>query len=141
MLAPLRELFRCPGKPGVSLDRMQEHALETRRLHQLLPEISDAVLAAWQYELYDLVNADARLFPLAGRRQARAYSREEINAALELLCVSQLRILRRVSDSRYPLPMPKETLARRLRALITVFEAPHDDVRAAGRVQNQIGDL
>jgi hypothetical protein len=31
-------------------------------------------------------------------------------------------------------------LARRLLSLITLFEAPDDDVRAASRVQSQIGD-
>jgi hypothetical protein len=106
---------------------MREHARETRRLQQLLPDILDAVVEAYQYELYDPVNADALLLPLASRRRGRAYSREEITAALELLCVPQLGILRRVSDGRYVLQMPKVTLARRLRALVAVLEARTDD--------------
>jgi hypothetical protein len=67
------------------------------------------------------------LLPLASRRRGRAYSREEITAALELLCVPQLGILRRVGDGRYVLQMPKETLTRRLRSLVTVLEARTDD--------------
>jgi hypothetical protein len=126
-LPMLRDLFRYPGKPDVPLSRMREHARETRRLQQLLPDILDAVVEAYQYELYDPVNADALLLPLASRRRGRAYSREEITAALELLCVPQLGILRRVSDGRYVLQMPKVTLARRLRALVAVLEARTDD--------------
>jgi hypothetical protein len=140
-LPALRDLFRYPGKPDVPLTRMREHARETRRLHQLLPDILDAVIEAYQYELYDPVNADALLLPLATRRRGRAYSREEITAALELLCVPQLGILRRVGDSRYVLQMPKETLTRRLRALVAVLVAPADDASAADRGQSLFGDL
>ena len=62
-------------------------------LQRLLPDIVDAVIEAYQYELYDGVNADPLLVPLASRRGGRAYSREEITAALELLCVPQGGIL------------------------------------------------
>jgi hypothetical protein len=140
-LPALRDLFRYPGKPDVPVTRMHEHARETRRLHQLLPDILDAVAEAYQYELYDPVNADALLLPLATRRCGRVYSREEFTAALELLCVPQLGILRRVGDSRYVLQLPKETLARQLRALVAVFEAPADAARVADRGQRLFGDL
>lgn len=140
-LPDLRDLFRYPGKPDVPLSRMREHARETRRLQQLLPDILDAVVEAYQYELYDPVNADALLLPLASRRRGRAYSREEVTAALELLCVPQLGILRRVGDGRYVLQMPKQTLTRRLRALVAVFESPPEDASAADRGQSLISDL
>lgn len=121
-LPALRDLFRYPGKPDLPLTRMREHANETGRLQRLLPDIIDALMEAHRYELYEPVNADALLLPLASRRRARAYSREEITSALDLLCVPQLGILRRVNEGRYTLQMPKETLARRLRALVTLFE-------------------
>ncbi len=121
-LPALRDLFRYPGKPDLPLTRMREHSGETGRLQRLLPDIIDALMEAYRYELYEPVNADALLLPLASRRRARAYSREEITSALDLLCVPQLGILRRVSEGRYTLQMPKETLARRLRALVTLFE-------------------
>lgn len=121
-LPALRDLFRYPGKPDLPLTRMREHAAETARLQRLLPDIVDAIAEAYQYELYDPVNADALLLPLASRRRGRAYSREEVTAALDLLCVPQLGILRRVGEGRYTVQMPKETLTRRLRALVAVFE-------------------
>ena len=99
------------------------------------------MVEAYQYELYDPVNADSLLLPLASRRRGRAYSREEITAALELLCVPQLGILRRVGDSRYVLQMPKETLTRRLRALVAVLVAPADDASAGDRGQSLIADF
>jgi hypothetical protein len=117
-LPALRDLFRYPGKHDLPLTRMREHAAETARLQRLLPDIVDAIAEAYQYELYDPVNADALLLPLASRRRGRAYSREEVTAALDLLCVPQLGILRRVGEGRYTVQMPKETLARRLRALV-----------------------
>jgi hypothetical protein len=126
-LPALRDLFRYPGKPDLPLTRMGEHARETARLQRLLPDIIDAIVEAYQYGLYEPVNTDALLMPLASRRRGRAYSREEINAALEQLCVPQLSILRRVSEGRYTLQMPKETLTRRLRALVAVFEARPED--------------
>lgn len=129
-LPALRDLFRYPGKPDLPLGRMREHMKETRRLHQLLPDILEAVEEAYQYELYDPVNADGLLLPLASRRRGRAYTRDEVVAALELLCVPQLGILRRVGDGRYVLQMPKQTLARRLRALVSVFETPDAEVGA-----------
>jgi hypothetical protein len=131
-LPALRDLFRYPGKPDVPLSRMREHARETQRLQRLLPDIVDAVIEAYQYELYDPVNADALLLPLASRRRGRAYSREEVTAALELLCVPQLGILRRVSDGRYVMQMPKATLTRRLRALVGVLEEQTDERDTAG---------
>lgn len=123
-LPALRDLFRYPGKPDVPLTRMREHANETGRLQRLLPDVVDAIEEAYRYELFDPVNVDSLLMPLASRRGRRAYSREEIAAALDLLCVPQLGILRRVAEGRYTLQMPKGTLARRLRALVAVFEAP-----------------
>ena len=140
-LPDLRDLFRYPGKPDVPLSRMREHARETRRLQQLLPDILDAVVEAYQYELYDPVNADALLLPLASRRRGRAYSREEVTAALELLCVPQIGILRRVGDDRYVLQMPKETLTRRLRALVAVFETQSGDASVADRGQSVVSEL
>ncbi len=116
-LPALRDLFRYPGKPDLPLTRMREHAAETRRLQQLLPDIVDAIEEAYRYELYDPVSADSLLLPLASRRRGRAYSREEVNAALDVLCVPQLGVLRRVAEGRYTLQMPKATLTRRLRAL------------------------
>jgi hypothetical protein len=104
------------------------------------PDILDAVVEAYQYELYGQVNADALHVPLAGRRRGRAYSREEITAALELLGVPQLGILRRVGDSRFVLQMPKETLTRRLRALVAVLVAPADGASAGDRGQSFFGE-
>jgi hypothetical protein len=120
---------------------MREDAREYRRRQQLLPDTLDAVVDAYHYELYAPVNADALRLPLASRRRGRAYSREEITAALELLYVPKLGILRRVGDSRYVLQMPTESLTRRLRALIAVFEAPADDASAGDRKQRLISDL
>jgi hypothetical protein len=122
-LPTLRDLFRYPGKPDVPLTRMREHAKESARLQQLLPDIIDAIEEAYRYGLYDPVNADALLLPLASRRGGRAYSREEVNGGLELLCVPQLGILRRVGEGRYTLQMPKATVAKRLRALVAVFDS------------------
>ena len=45
-LPALHDLFRYPGKPDVPLTRMRGHARDTRRLHQLLPDILDAVVEA-----------------------------------------------------------------------------------------------
>ena len=122
-LLTLRDLFRYPGKPDVPLTRMKQHANETARLQRLLPDIIDTITQAYEFGL-DPVNADSLLLPLASRRGGRAYSREEVNAALDLLCVPQLSILRRVGEGRYTLQMPKETLIKRLRALVAVLDAP-----------------
>ena len=83
----------------------------------------DAIAEAYQYEMFDPVNTDSLLLPLASRRRGRAYSREEVGTALDLLCVPQLGILRRVGEGRYTLQMPKQTATRRLQALVAVFEA------------------
>lgn len=61
-------------------------------------------------------------------------------AALELLCVPQLGILRRVSDGRYVLQMPKATLTRRLRALVAVVEELSDSTTPANRRQDIFGE-
>jgi len=138
-LAALRDLFRYPGKPDLPLSRMQEHHREAMRLQRLLPDIVDAIEEAYRYELYDPVNVDSLLMPLASRRGRRPYSREEITAALELLCVPQLGVLRRVSEGRYTLQMPKVTLTRRLRALVAVFDAPPGDLDVDERPESRIG--
>ena len=135
-LPALRDLFRYPGKPDLPLTRMREHAKEAARLQRLLPDIIDAIAEAYRYELYEPVNADALLLPLASRRRGRAYSREEVNAALDLLCVPQLAILRRVGEGRYTVQMPKETLTRRLRALVAVFEDLPAALETGSRVQD-----
>jgi hypothetical protein len=93
------------------------------------------------YALSDPVNADALPVPVASRRRGRAYSREEITAAVELRCVPQLGMLRRVGDSRDVVQMPKETLKRRLRALVAVVAVPAEDARAEDRGQSLVGDL
>jgi hypothetical protein len=129
-LPSLRDLFRYPGKPDLPLTRMREHANETARLQRLLPDIIDAIAEAYRYGVYDPVNTDLLLLPLASRRRGRAYSREEVTAALDLLCVPQLGILRRVGEGRYTLQMPQETLVRRLRALVAVFESPPAEANA-----------
>lgn len=127
-LPALRDLFRYPGKPEIPLARIQEQSRETARLHRLLPDIIDAITEAYQYEVFDPVNTDSLLYPLASRRRARAYSREEVNAALDLLCVPQLGILRRVGEGRYILQMSKETATKRLRSLADAFEPSSIDV-------------
>ena len=92
-------------------------------------DVVDALAEAYRYELYDPVNPDFLMLSLA-RRRGRPYSREEVAAALELLCVPQLAVLRRVVEGRYALQTPKQTLTRRLRALVAVFEAPAGDAAA-----------
>lgn len=126
-LPTLRDLCRYPGKADLPLSRMKEHAGEIARLQYLLPDIVDTIAEAYMYELYEPVNADTLLLPLASRRRGRAYSREEVTAALELLTVPQLGILRRVGEGRYTVQMPKATLVRRLRALVHVFDDQHTD--------------
>jgi hypothetical protein len=121
-LPALRDLFRYPGKPDLPIARMRELADDTFRLQHLLPDIVDTISELYQYRIYDPIGVDALIYPLARRRRGQTYSREEVAAALELLCVPQLAVLRRIGESRYTLQMPKETLARRVRALTTVFE-------------------
>jgi hypothetical protein len=135
-LPALRDLFRYPGTPDLPQTRMREHATETRRLQQLLPDIVDAIEEAYRYELYDPVNADALLLPLASRRRGRAYSREEVTAALELRCVSQLGILQRIGEGRYTLRTPDaaewEGVVSNLRAALgeEAFEVASAEGRA-----------
>jgi hypothetical protein len=106
---------------------MRELADATLRLQHLLPDIVDTISELHQYGIYEPIGVDSLIYPLARRRRGQPYTRDEVSATLELLCVPQLGVLRRIGESRYTLQMPKQTLTRRFRALTTVSESNFED--------------
>lgn len=115
-LADLRELFRYAGHPELPLQRIQEKAAEVARLQRLLPDVLRIFESSYRAGVAAPIAADALHLILAHDYGRAIYSKDEICAALDLLCTPLVGAVRRVTDTAYALQMPIVSVGRRFRA-------------------------
>lgn len=115
-LTDFRELFRYAGRPELPLQRVQERAAEVARLQRLLPDILRTFEHSYQVGVTGPIAADALHLILAREYGRAVYSKDEIAAALDLLCTPLVGAIRRVTDTSFALQMPMSSVGRRFQA-------------------------
>ncbi len=115
-MADLRELFRYAGHPELPLQRVQERAAEVARLQRLVPDIVRTFEHSYRLGVSGPIAPDALHLILARDYGRAVYTKDEIAAALDLLCTPLIGALRKVTENAYGLQMPMASVGRRFQA-------------------------